>query len=203
MSGAFVHDPPSSLLPYRLNHAAWWASGQQPCVDPSTLIVLATNFWNHAVYRFSARACHVLCLPCEPLSLDWDEPHKNIPIYHCLWAEYPQICWERSSFGNVCHQLTLIRPTLTWLLSTSQWIKLQIQKHQWYRIVKLLWIVTQLIPSWNIIPACGPISPTFTQLFTVNLARLMQIWQEMAGTIIKKMKMARSIALLWCSEIVP
>lgn len=78
LSGAFVLDPPSLLPPLRLDHAARSASGQHPSVDPSALIVLATNFSSHVVYRFSA--FHVLCLPCESLSLDRDQPHKNIPI---------------------------------------------------------------------------------------------------------------------------
>lgn len=30
------------------------------------------------VYRF--RDCHVLCLPCESLSLDRSQPHKNIQL---------------------------------------------------------------------------------------------------------------------------
>ncbi len=139
------------------------------------------------------------------------QKHPNL---YCLPAEFPQIplLWyikfrECMPSANSDRPIFSQKPSYQayWLDCVQQLKeeKLRIQKHQWHRIVKLLRIVTQLIPAWNITAACGPIRPTFTQLFTVNLPQLMQIWQKMAGIIIKKMKMAHSIALLWCSEIVP
>lgn len=152
MSGVFVRDPPSSLLPLGLNHAAWTSSGQHPCVDPSALIARDTNFRNHAVYRFSAQAVHVLCLPCESLSLDWDQPHKNIPIIIVSQQSFHIArSWETSSFGNVYHQLCVIKPIFSpkpscrapGPCSPSERRAIQIEKHQWCRNVKRLQTVVR------------------------------------------------------------
>lgn len=96
---------PLSTVSRHLSYLLGWitrppsSSGQHPCVDPSALIVWDTNFRNYAG-RVAKLA--VLCLPCEPLSLDQHKPPNNtLIIIVCEELFHKSLFWETSSFGNL------------------------------------------------------------------------------------------------------
>lgn len=156
----------------------------------------------HVVDRFRAHVFHVLCLPCELLFLEWNKPQKNISIIIvCEENFHNSFSWE-IIFGNLCHQLFQSQDSAkshhsNWLQCFHQ---LKGERLKFKNISEMgMWNYSEL---WQeLIPDKKNfrISSTFTQLFTVNLPQLTQIWQKTAGMIIKKMKMA----LLWCRKIVP
>lgn len=124
------------------------------------------------------------------------------PNYYCQPAEFPHSpflgdikLWEclPSAMCNKAHiQSKAIMPS-TWTVFTK-WKKSDTNRK------------TSMMQECETTPNCGttryqnfPHSLAFTQLLSVNLPQLVQIWHKTPGVIIKKVKMA----LLWCSKMVP